>query len=74
MKSTAEIMNRGLRCLIDNLGNVEAEEFIAVIQRERFDYTKWRESLFEGMTLKEINDVAVEYAKAHPFKGKAKRI
>lgn len=74
MKSTAEIMNRGLRCLIDNLGNVEAEEFVATIQRERFDYTKWRESIFDSMGIKEVNEAAVEYAKTHPFTGKAKRI
>ena len=28
--------------LINNLGMVEAERFIMLIQREPFDYTKWQ--------------------------------
>lgn len=41
MTSTAEIMNRGMRCLTEQMGILEAEEFIFVIIREKFDYIKW---------------------------------
>ena len=42
LESTSEIMDKGISCLLDNLGTVETERFISVIIREQFDYTKWR--------------------------------
>ena len=45
--STAEIMNKGMRCLTEHLGVVEAEHFISVIIREKFDYTKWQREYFD---------------------------
>ena len=30
---------------------VEAERFIVLLRREPFDYTKWRQGLFEGVPL-----------------------
>jgi len=35
--STTEIMNKGMECLKDNLGIVDAEMFISLIIREKFD-------------------------------------
>lgn len=64
--ATTEILERGIDCLVKNLGIVEAEAFIAAVQREKFDYTKWHQNVFaEDMTLEEINAAAVEYRKAH---------
>ena len=60
--NTVELMDEGMRCLIERLGNVRAERFIAVIQRERFDYTKWQREHFDGMTSDEFNDKAVAFA------------
>ncbi len=42
MKTDTEIKMAGLEILHHGLGIVEAEKFVALIQRERFDYTKWR--------------------------------
>ena len=42
MVSDIEIMNKGIRCLLEKLGVVETERFIAVINKEKFDYTKWQ--------------------------------
>ena len=33
---------KGLSVLIDNLGNVEAERFVSLMNREAGDYTEWR--------------------------------
>ena len=66
--STMELMNKGIKCLRDNLGDIETEEFIAVIMREKFDYTKWRQNLFKGLGIDEINAEAVQYEEDHPFK------
>lgn len=70
--SVSEIMNKGMICLTENLGIVEAEQFISILIREKFDYTKWQQSYFDGMTPAQIDEAAKQYMAAHPFKGKAK--
>ena len=67
MDNTMEIMDRGINCLLQQLGVVETEKFISIINREKFDYTKWREHLFKDMTLEELNAEAVEFAKNNPL-------
>lgn len=39
-----------------------------------FDYTKWRREYFEKMKPGQFSEEAVAYAKAHPHKGKGKRL
>jgi len=63
MKPDTLIRNEGMEVLAKYLGLVEAERFIMLIQREPFDYTKWQENLFEGMTVEEISKKAVEHRK-----------
>ena len=60
------IMERGMRSLVDSLGEVDAERFITRLIREPFDYTKWQRNLFDGMSIEEINNEAAEYCKANP--------
>jgi len=60
MKSDTIIRNEGMKALLDNLGMVEAERFIMLIQKEPFDYTKWQEDLFEDMSIEEIHEKAAE--------------
>ena len=50
-----------MEILAKNLGMVEAERFVMLIQKEPFDYTKWQEDLFENMTIEEISKKASEY-------------
>ena len=68
--NTAEIMEKGMACLLENLGEIETERFISVIIRERFDYTKWRKTYFGDMSVTELNSDATAYAQEHPFKPK----
>ncbi len=49
-----EIKVLGLEILTKHLGLVEAERFVSLIQREKFDYTKWRQTLFADMSGEEI--------------------
>lgn len=47
----------GSRCfsiLAREVGPVDAERFIAYVNRERIDYTKWQQTLFAGQTIEEI--------------------
>jgi hypothetical protein len=61
MKTDTLVRNEGMEILARNLGLVEAERFIMLIQKEPFDYTKWQEHLFENMTVEEISRNAAEY-------------
>jgi len=61
MMTDTEIRVRGLAALSTSLGSVEAERFIALIQREPFDYTEWQRSLFEGHSVEALSDAATRY-------------
>ena len=72
--STIEIMNKGMKCLTDHMGVVEAEQFISVIIRERFDYTKWQQEFFDPKKPEEISREAAEFERSHPYTGDAVRL
>ena len=61
IKVDAEIKVLGFEILSRYLGLVEAERFIALIQREKFDYTQWRQNLFAELSGEEISRQAVEF-------------
>lgn len=54
-----EIKLRGMETLVENLGLVEAERFIALMNREGFDYTEWRKDLWNGKTVEEVSSLAM---------------
>jgi len=64
MRTDTIIRNEGTQVLMENLGLVEAERFIMLIQKELFDYTKWQENLFEDMSIDEISKKAADYREA----------
>ncbi len=63
MKMDTVLRQEGMDALIEKLGKVDAERFISLIIKEPFDYTKWQENLFEGITVRELNEKAMEYVK-----------
>ncbi|MDU9048600.1 MAG: hypothetical protein Q3M30_07095 [Candidatus Electrothrix sp. Rat3] len=63
MITDTEIKTKGFQVLSKYLGDVEAERFVALIQREPFDYTKWREELDEEGTIEEISKKAMALRK-----------
>lgn len=66
MKVDAEIKAAGFEILFRHLGLVEAERFIALIQREKFDYTQWRQTLFADLSGEEISRQAMEFQRRKP--------
>jgi len=60
MKPDTLIKTEGMEILTKHLGLVEAERFVMLMNKEAFDYTKWQENLFEGMTIEEISNAAME--------------
>jgi len=62
MITDTEIRSRGVAALAAALGDVEAERFIALIQREPFDYTEWRrDNLPEEVSLEVLSAKAMAY-------------
>jgi len=50
---------KGLSVLIANLGNVEAERFVSLMNQGAGDYTEWRRTyLFEGETVRSLAEKA----------------
>ena len=60
------IMTAGMKLLRENLGLIESEIFLVNIKQDRFDYTEWRENLYEDMSLDELLNNAASYMKEHP--------
>ena len=60
--ATIELLSRGMECLVESLGIVDAEYFIAAVRRERFDYTKWQSEYFGKMDLNTFVHNAKTYA------------
>ena len=60
MKTDTEIRIDGTQALIEALGEVNAERFIALIMREPFDYTKWQRTLFGEQSIEQISQAARE--------------
>jgi len=61
MKSNTVLRDDGMRILAEQLGLVEAERFIALLRREPFDYTEWRQGLFENVPLETFLQDAQNY-------------
>ncbi|MES9855828.1 MAG: hypothetical protein ABW166_04375 [Sedimenticola sp.] len=59
MITDTEIKTKGFQVLAQHLGDIEAERFVALIQREPFDYTKWRQDMDEDISIEEISRKAM---------------
>ena len=64
MITDTEIKLKGFQALASSLGNVGAEKFVALIQREPFDYTKWQRDLWGNQSVEEISHKAMDVKKA----------
>ena len=60
MITDTEVRVKGVQALTNSLGSVGAERFIALIQREPFDYTKWQRTLWEDQSIEEISNAAMK--------------
>jgi len=57
------LLDNGMNLLVEHLGMVEAERFIALVNGNRFDYTQWHGVLSEGKTIEEIAERAMQNRK-----------
>ena len=59
--SDVELKRRGLNLLINHLGEVDAEKFISLMNKEAYDYTEWQKNLFAEMDVKQLSQSAMEH-------------
>ena len=64
MFTDTQIKTVGFRALVAALGDVQAEKFIALIQREPFDYTQWQRTLWTEKGVEEISQAAMKHRRA----------
>ena len=74
ISSTAEIMSKGMNCLLKGLGIIETEQFISVVIREKFDYTKWQRDYFDSIPDDVLMAEAIDYDRTHPYQGAASTV
>ncbi|HMW05926.1 MAG TPA: hypothetical protein PK079_10560 [Leptospiraceae bacterium] len=76
MITDTELKMKAYGALREKLNLVDVERFISIIQKEKFDYTKWRENILEDLSLDELSDKAMNYYKKQnsPSKKKIKKI
>lgn len=60
MKTDTEIRLDGTRALIEALGDVDAERYIAILMREPFDYTRWQRTLLPAASVEEVSAAAMK--------------
>ena len=67
MTNSAVLLDKGMRCLNNELGILQTEEFVYLLLSEPFNYTEWRrDNLFTGMSVAEISHAADTYCKENP--------
>jgi hypothetical protein len=63
------LLSSGMKILVEHLGIVEAERFVYLMNKEKFDYTEWHGTLFEGMSVREISAAAMRRREEEKRKG-----
>lgn len=58
MKTDSEIIQTGFEALFSTLNLVDAERFIMLIKRDRFDYTEWQRQLWQNESVESLSDKA----------------
>lgn len=64
MKTNSEIKVNGYKALVKELGEVDAEKFISLIQSEPFNYTQWQKELWKDKGIEEISSAAMKFRKS----------
>ena len=59
IRTDSVVKAEGMQVLLDKLGRVDAERFISLIIKESYDYTKRQKKLFDGMSVKELSNAAM---------------
>ena len=58
-----EIKIKGYNILRKEMGEANAEKFVALLLKEPLDYTEWRKALFNNVSVKELSSDAMSFRK-----------
>jgi len=61
MRTDTTLQHEAMNVLLQAFGAVDAERFISMVKRDTFDYTEWRRSLWNDMTINEIYAEAADF-------------
>lgn len=61
MNTESNIRSIGMKALIGALGSVDAGRFLSIAQRDKFDYSKWRDENFGNEDLDTLFEKLVEF-------------
>ena len=59
--SDLELKRKGLALLINHLGEVDAEKFTSLVNKETFDYTEWQKKLLIDTELRKLSSEAMKF-------------
>ena len=54
--SDNELAMTGMNFLRDRFGPVDAERFVYLLVKDRFDYTEWQKGLFKGESVRSLGE------------------
>ncbi|QPK62706.1 hypothetical protein IVG45_17970 [Methylomonas sp. LL1] len=58
MRTDSEVINSGFESIFSSLGMVDAERFIILIKRDKFDYAEWQKQLWVGESVETLSEMA----------------
>jgi len=61
MINEAVLRKTVMQYLVEKFGIVETERFISSVIKEPMDYTKWRKTMYDGMSVEELSKKAMDY-------------
>lgn len=66
MMTDTELRLEGFKALVNTLGEVQAERFIALTLREPFDYTRWQRTLWPTESIAALSRAAMQARQKQP--------
>jgi len=66
MRTESALRVEAMQLLIEKLGEVDAERFISLVNREQFDYTQWQRSLWADKDIYQVYDAAKSFYESNP--------
>jgi hypothetical protein len=65
--NSAALLDKGMKCLTNELGLLGAEQFVYTLLSQPFDYMEWRqENLFEETGVAACSAAADKYCRENP--------
>jgi hypothetical protein len=52
---------KGIKILLDGLGDLDTEKFLALMRQDPFDYMEWQKDLWSDKSVSEISSQAMKH-------------